>query len=941
MSNNKKNNDYSHTLNLPSSKFPMRGNLAKREPIWLKEWIQNDVYRKIRKECSDKPKFVLHDGPPYANGEIHIGHAVNKILKDIIVKTKTLSGYNSPYVPGWDCHGMPIEIQIEKIYKKKLSPVEVMRLSRNYAKEQINKQKSDFVRLGILGDWENPYLTMDSEIESAETRALAQIYKKGFMYRGVKPVNWCFDCRSALAEAEIEYSEKFGFAVFVLFPMLKSQLSNLKKLSGIPSLSENGGAIIWTTTPWTIPANQALNINPEAEYGIFEAFDNRYKNDWLIFATNLEKKIKEKISYVGKCIAKIPGRKFRDIKFSHPLSKLGGAYDRESICINAEYVDIESGTGVVHCAPAHGLDDFVSYTENNLVNQPILNLVNETGHFHQNVDRFHGLKIWDANKKILEALNECNVLLVTEKINHSTMHCWRHKSPTIYRATEQWFISMDTTADKNNSLRETALAEIEKVTFIPEWGKNRLKSMIEKRPDWTISRQRYWGVPIPFTFEKSLNEETKTKIFPHFEEAEKLINKSGIEGWQEFNPRYLSGTEKRYEKSIDTLDVWFDSGTTHYSVLNGTHKSILTFPADLYLEGSDQHRGWFHSSLLTSCMLNGKAPYKALLTHGFVVDGNGKKMSKSQGNVISPQEICNKYGADILRLWTASTDYSGELNISETIIQRVIESYRRIRNTLSFLIGNLSDYDHASSPEPALDPLDNYILHVTKSIQDSIISDFEKYSFHTGVSKIIQFCSEDLSAFYLDIRKDCLYISEKNSEERKAAQFTLWHILNSLIKLLTPILSFTSYEAWLCIQESSNSKSNLFSEEYHHIPGQVASQKSSEKWAWFRNLRGQVLKEIETKREKGIIGSSLEAEVLIETDSFANNKLSSLGVDLKTLFITSDVEIIANKSELKITVKKSQHQKCQRCWHRCSTVTSIKTETSLCARCKLVIDKLS
>ena len=944
MSKNKKVNDYSHTLNLPSSKFPMRGNLAKREPVWLEEWLKNDFYGLTRKELSGRPKFILHDGPPYANGEIHIGHAVNKILKDIIIKTKTLAGFNAPYVPGWDCHGMPIEIQIEKTYGKNLSPIEVMQLSRDYAKQQIAKQKTDFVRLGVLGDWENAYLTMDSKIESSETRALAEIYKKGFMYRGIKPVNWCFDCKSALAEAEIEYADKDAFAILVLFPIQEKELDNLKKLFGISDLSNNGGAVAWTTTPWTIPANQALNVNPSAEYAIFKTHANPHNIDWLILATNLRDKLREKIPYIGEPIGKVSGKKLKNLNFLHPMRKLGGSYDREAVCIDAEYVDLESGTGVVHCAPAHGLDDFISYKDGGFSNLPILNLVSETGFFHEHVEKFAGLKIWDANKRILETLEECNTLLDVEKINHSTMHCWRHKSATIYKATEQWFISMDKKSENNVSLRETALQEIEKVTFIPAWGKNRLTSMIEKRPDWTISRQRYWGVPIPFTFEKVSSKKGGSEAVPHFDEAEKLINKFGIEGWHDFKPEQLSSEDGQWEKSIDTLDVWFDSGTTQYSVLQGTHKDILSFPADLYLEGSDQHRGWFHSSLLTSCMLNGKAPYKALLTHGFVVDGHGKKMSKSQGNVISPQEICNKYGADILRLWTASTDYSGELNISETIIQRTIESYRRIRNTLSFLIGNISDYNHNDASPPTLDPLDKYILHTTKVTQEAIISDFESYSFHKAISKLIQFCTDDLSAFYLDIRKDCLYISEKNSSERRAVQFTLWHILNSLIKLLTPILSFTSYEAWRCIQEASKNKLNLFSEKFHDIPGSQQSHEFLENWTWFREFRSQILKEIEIKREKGLIGSSLEAEVLIETDSSTGKKLLSLEVDLKTLFITSDVVLNIQKiDEYKLIVKvnKSQHHKCERCWHRCSSVSNIDSSPSLCSRCKLLVDSPS
>ena len=934
-----KSKNFSKTLNLPLSKFPMRGNLAQREPSWIQTWQKEGLYKKIREDCRGRPKFVLHDGPPYANGDIHIGHAVNKILKDIIIKHKTLSGYDAPYVPGWDCHGMPIEIQIEKKYGKDLAPLKILELSRQYAEKQVIGQMSDFQRLGVLGDWENPYLSMEKGFEASEIRALEKIYKKDLMYRGIKPVNWCFDCKSALAEAEIEYIDKITSAVLVYFPYSGRSLEQLKKVFSVNSLPDNGGVVIWTTTPWTIPSNQALNVNPTAEYSLYSTKQNKFNVDWLILAKDLDSSIKTKLNFIDNELGSTEGKKLESLYFYHPLKSLGGSLKRESPIITGDYVDISAGTGIVHCAPSHGMDDFISFKEAGFSHTDIKNLVREDGTYEENLEYFGGLHIWKANEQIVSTLRDFNCLIGVESLKHSTMHCWRHKTPTIYRATNQWFIAMDRTIDKNGTLREVALKEIEKTKFFPKWGESRLKSMIEKRPDWTISRQRNWGVPIPFLYKKLRTEETE-EIIPYFEKTAKLVGKFGIEAWHKESLENENSGSGSLKKSSDTLDVWFDSGTTHFSVLTGDRSEELSFPADLYLEGSDQHRGWFHSSLLTSCMIHGKAPYKALLTHGFVVDGSGKKMSKSQGNIIKPQEICNKFSADILRLWVASTDYSGELNISETILKRIVESYRRIRNTLTFLIGNLHDYNFKNSPNIKLQPIDEYILCSLSDVQKDVILHYEKYQFHHAISSIVNFCSDDLSSFYLDIQKDCLYASMKTSPQRLSSQYAIWNILHSLIKLITPVLSFTAYEAWVSVSDKNEqNKEKLFTQPFHKIEEIEKHDELINNWEWFKSFRGDILKLIEDERARGNLGSSLEATVNISASIDVITKLKSLNMKLSDLFITSDVNFTETKGESIITISKSENVKCERCWKRCKTVLKIK-DSDLCSRCRNVLEEL-
>src|SRR2546426_10020901 len=648
--------DYKDTLNLPETPFPMRGDLAKREPHWVKEWQEKGIYRRLRAIAMGRPRFVLHDGPPYANADIHIGTAVNKILKDIVVKSKTLAGFDAPYVPGWDCHGMPIEVQIEKKYGKNLPPEETLRLCRAFALGQIENQKKDFERLGVMGDWEHPYLTMSYGNEADEIRVLGKLLAKGYIYRGLKPVNWCFDCGSALAEAEVEYEERKDPAIDVGFPFLENE--KIAKAFGLPRLpADKGYAVIWTTTPWTLPGNQALNVHPELTYNLVET-----EKGLLILAAELQEACLKRYQLAGKTLASCKGKALEHLRFRHPF------YDREAPIYLGEYVTLDSGTGIVHSAPAYGVEDFESCRRYGMRDEDILAPVMGDGRFVASLPLFGGMTIWEANPKIVQELRKRNVLFHHETYLHSYMHCWRHRTPVILRATTQWFAAMDKEVG-GETLRATALRGIEQTEFFPPWGKARLQGMIANRPDWTLSRQRQWGVPMPFF----LHRETG-RLHPRtpglLEEVARRVERAGIEAWQSVRGGELIGAEAaQYEKSRDTLDVWFDSGSTHYTVLRGSHQEETGFPAHLYLEGSDQHRGWFHSSLLVACMLDGIPPYKALLTHGFVVDGEGRKMSKSKGNVIAPQEVSHTLGAEILRLWVASTDYSGELFISNEILK--------------------------------------------------------------------------------------------------------------------------------------------------------------------------------------------------------------------------------------------------------------------------------
>ncbi|NEN76373.1 isoleucine--tRNA ligase [Pelistega sp. NLN82] len=940
--------DYKDTLNLPETNFPMRGNLPKREPQWVAQWEENKVYEAIRAASKGRPKFILHDGPPYANGDIHIGHAINKILKDIIIKSRGMSGFDAPYVPGWDCHGMPIEIQIEKQYGKHLPVAEVQAKARAYAYEQVERQRKDFKRLGVLGDWSNPYLTMNYSNEANEIRALSGLIDKGYIFRGLKPVNWCFDCQSALAEAEVEYKDKEDPAIDVAFTF--AEKDKLAQAFGLDKV-EDGAIVIWTTTPWTVPSNQALNAHPDLDYVLVELNEALPTGKLLLLAKDRYQACLEQWKLEGKVIATTKGEKLAGIQFHHPLSKANEGYARLSPIFLADYVTIDAGTGIVHSAPAYGVEDFLSCKTNGIHDDQIINPVMGNGQYASSLPLFGGLSIWEANPKIIEALKLAGTLLQVKNLKHSYMHCWRHKTPVIYRATSQWFAGMDVKPnDGSGTLREKALKAVDETSFFPSWGRARLHAMISNRPDWTLSRQRQWGVPMAFFVHKETGE-LHPRTTELLEQIAQRVEKEGIEAWQKIEPSDLLPAEEAavYEKNRDTLDVWFDSGATHYTVMGGkdhacqgSHSDILAWPADLYLEGSDQHRGWFHSSLLTSSMLFGQAPYKALLTHGFVVDGEGRKMSKSLGNVIAPQKVSDTLGAEIIRLWTASTDYSGELSISDQILKRVVESYRRIRNTLYFLLGNLSDFDASKDliPVEKLLEVDQFALVFTKAMQDQVLANYEKFEFHPAVSRLQIFCSEDLGAFYLDILKDRLYTSGKDSLARRSAQTALYYITMTMVKLIAPILSFTAEEAWGEMRQTFLKNTPLahtitiFTELFEQVPNIVNADSLENKWRRILTIRALLNKELENKRSEGLIGSSLQAEVQITVNAEDMAILSSLGEDLRFVFIVSKVTLKqADTTEPLFEVIASAEKKCDRCWHYTADVGHNHEHPDICGRC--------
>ncbi|TAM04770.1 MAG: isoleucine--tRNA ligase [Paraburkholderia sp.] len=918
-----------YPVNLLDTPFPMRGDLPKREPQWVKEWQDREIYQKIRAASKGRKKFILHDGPPYANGDIHLGHAVNKILKDMIVKARNLAGYDAVYVPGWDCHGMPIEIQIEKQFGKSLPATEVMQKARAYAAGQIETQKAGFRRLGVLGDWDNPYKTMNFANEAGEIRALAKILEKGYVFRGLKPVNWCFDCGSALAEAEVEYKDKTDPTIDVMFPF--AQPAETAAAFGLAALPrEEGGVVIWTTTPWTIPANQALNVHPEVIYALVDT-----QRGLLILAEERVEACMKDFELDGRVIATAPGAKLAHLRFHHPLAVAHPGYKRTSPIYPGDYVTTDTGTGIVHSAPAYGVEDFASCKAHNMADSDIISPVMGDGRYIESLPLFGGLAIWAANPKIVEALDNAGTLLRSEKYLHSYMHCWRHKTPIIYRATSQWFAGMDVKPnDGSKTLRETALEGIEATAFYPSWGKQRLYAMIANRPDWTLSRQRQWGVPMAFFVHKETGE-LHPRTLELLEEVARRVEKSGIEAWQALDPRELIGDDANlYEKNRDTLDVWFDSGTTHWHVLRGSHEDDLQFPADLYLEGSDQHRGWFHSSLLTASMLDGRPPYNALLTHGFTVDGEGRKMSKSLGNGVDPHEVANRLGAEIIRLWIASTDYSGELAISEEILKRVTEGYRRIRNTLRFLLSNLSDFEFDKHALPAAEwlEIDRYAVALTHTLQNDVLAHYDRYEFHPVVAKLQTFCSEDLGGFYLDVLKDRLYTSAVDSKARRAAQTALHHITHSLLRILAPFLSFTAEEAWKVFQPHTET---IFTETFHAFPDIEQAEALIARWTLLREVRGNVTKALEEARVANAIGSSLQAEVRILASGARYDALALLGDDLKFVLITSAAEVVKVESEADegVEVITSKYLKCERCWHYREDVGTNAEHPGLCGRC--------
>jgi len=926
-----------YPVNMTETPFPMRGDLAKREPQWVKEWQEKQIYQRIRKAAKGRPSFVLHDGPPYANGEIHLGHAVNKILKDMIVKARTLAGFDAPYVPGWDCHGMPIEIQIEKMFGKHLPVAEVQSKARTYADSQIEKQKIDFKRLGVLGEWDNPYKTMAFGNEADEIRALGTILDKGYVYRGLKPVNWCFDCGSALAEAEVEYQDKRDPSIDVGFPFL--QHDKIAAAFGLDKLPlQHGYCVIWTTTPWTIPSNQALNMHPEITYALVQTVRDGVPT-LLILAKDLVETCLKNYGLEGQILATCLGSALSLIEFKHPLATLDPGYDRVSPVYLGEYVTIDSGTGVVHSAPAYGIEDYNSCKAHGMKDDDIISPVMGDGKYASWLPFFGGMTIWEASKPICDKLKEAGTLFKLVMFEHSYMHCWRHKTPIVYRATSQWFARMDVTPkDGGPTLRETALAGVEATQFFPSWGKARLEGMIANRPDWTLSRQRQWGVPMAFFLHKETGQ-----LHPRTSELLELIaqrvEKEGIEAWQSIEPADLLGDEANmYVKNRDTLDVWFDSGCTHQTVLRGSHPA--SFPADLYLEGSDQHRGWFHSSLLTSSMLNGRAPYKALLTHGFVVDGEGRKMSKSLGNGVEPQTIFNTLGADILRLWVASSDYTSEITISDEILKRVTESYRRIRNTLRFLLANTSDFDANKDMVAVADMLeiDRYAVANMQALQSDVLAHFEQFEFHPVIAKLQSFCSEDLGGFYLDILKDRLYTSGTNSHARRSAQSALWHITQSLLRLMAPTLSFTAEEAWKFFASGDEFKASdetIFTQLFYVLPEVADAESLLAKYSELRTIRTDVTKQLEEVRVSGAIGASLQADLTLRATQPKYTLLTSLGDDLKFIFITSSakVALVNSTEEEGVAVTASTEKKCERCWHYRADVGINPAHPGLCKRC--------
>jgi isoleucyl-tRNA synthetase len=931
--------NYRATLNMPDTAFAMRGDLPKREPAWAKAWSDEGMYKKLRVARQGAPLFVLHDGPPYANGKLHIGHALNKVLKDMIVKSKQLAGFDAQYIPGWDCHGLPIENAIEKLHGRKLSRDDMQAKSRAFATEQIDQQREDFKRLGVLGDWDRPYRTMDFANEAGEIRAFKRVIERGFVYRGLKPVYWCFDCGSSLAEFEIEYADKKSDTLDVAFEAAdNAALAKAFGLSALPDTSKSAFAVIWTTTAWTLPANQALNVNPELVYALVNT-----DKGMLVLAESLVEKCLERYKLEGHVVATTTGEKLGGLNFKHPLYDVHAGYKRLSPVYVADYVSAQDGSGIVHSSPAYGVDDFNSCVANGLAYDDILNPVQGNGSYAEDLPLFGGMNIWKACPRIIEVLGESHRLMATYGITHSYPHCWRHKTPVIYRAAAQWFVRMDEgpgvfTKDKaSKTLRQLALDAIDQTNFYPENGKTRLRDMIANRPDWCISRQRSWGVPVPFFLHKDSGE-LHPRTMEILDQAANIVEKGGIEAWSRATAEEILGASDapNYTKSTDILEVWFDSGSTFQHVLRGSHKDAYDRApfhdagpeADLYLEGHDQHRGWFHSSLLLGCALYDRAPYKGLLTHGFATDGQGRKMSKSLGNVVAPQEITDKMGAEIVRLWVASTDYSGDLNIDDKILARVVDAYRRIRNTLRFLLANVSDFDPAKDAVSDADLLeiDRFALSRAAQMQADILAHFKVYEFHPVVSKLQIYCSEDLGAFYLDVLKDRLYTNAPKSLARRSAQTVLYRITHAMLRLMAPFLSFTAEEAW----QAFGSSESIFMETYSDLG--TPNEALLAKWTRIREIRDQVNKDIETLRADGKVGASLQASVNLQVAPEDHALLASLGNDLKFVFITSHI-ILAAGSEMLAKVSVSQDTKCERCWHYAPDVGVNPAHPTLCGRC--------
>ena len=913
--------DYKKTLNLPSTGFAMKGNLAQREPEQLKKWQTAALYEQIRDAAKDCPKFILHDGPPYANGEIHIGHAVNKVLKDFILKSKTLSGFDAPYVPGWDCHGLPIELQVEKKIGKagaKVSPHVFRNACREYAAKQVEIQKEAFVRLGIFGDWQNPYLTMDFAFEADIVRSLGKIVANGHIVKGAKPVHWCTDCGSALAEAEVEHEDKHSPAIDVRFAAVDSAefLLNFSSSQGHGKVS----VVIWTTTPWTLPANQAVALNPELTYVLVQHRDER-----LVLAQDLVESAMLRYGNLDYTIlAECEGLALENQLLQHPF------YARHVPIVLGDHVTTDAGTGAVHTAPAHGQEDYIV---GRVYDLPVDCPVGGDGVFLSTTEIFAGEHVFKANAHVLDVLHERGALVHQQTILHSYPHCWRHHTPIIFRATPQWFISMN-----QKQLREQALAEVKKVAWLPEWGQARIESMMENRPDWCISRQRTWGVPIAFFVHKETGE-LHPRTAELIEQVAQRIEKSGIDAWFDATAAEFLGDEASdYDKMTDTLDVWFDSGVTHAAVLN--RREQLQFPADLYLEGSDQHRGWFQSSLLASVAMNGVAPYKTVLTHGFTVDAKGEKMSKSKGNVIPPQSVMKSLGADVLRLWIASTDYRGEMRVSDEILERTSDGYRRLRNTARFLLSNLNDFNPTEDlvETAKLLPLDRWVLDSALTLQNEVKAAYENYQFQTVFQKVHHFCVIDLGSFYLDIIKDRQYTAKTDGLARRSAQTAMFHVLESLTRWLAPILSYTAEEIWQHLPAVGNRPESVFLTTWYEDLTALDSDAefNHDFWQTVMTVRSEVSQALEHSRTTKEIGSSLAANVELECDAKTFETLDKLGDELRFVFITSDAKITKSDGadyQVKIKVTPSTEQKCVRCWHQRSDVGSHAEHPELCGRC--------
>ncbi len=923
--------DYKHTLNLPETAFPMRGNLAKREPEMLKRWQDLDVYGNLRAQRAGRDKFILHDGPPYANGSIHIGHAVNKILKDMIVKSRGFMGFDAPYVPGWDCHGLPIEHKVEQEIGKagvKVDYKTFRQACRDYARKQIDGQKADFIRLGVMGDWDKPYLTMDPKVEAGIVRALGKIVAKGHLVRGYKPVYWSVVGQSALAEAEVEYQDKTSTQIDVRFTV--ADQARVLSVFGTEQGEGEVSVVIWTTTPWTIPANQAVSLNADLEYALVQ-LDVGQGPERMVLAADMLDGIMARWGIDSyQVLARAQGAQLEHLPLQHPF------YDKQVPVILGDHVSTDAGTGAVHTAPDHGLEDF---EVGKVYGIGTLNLVQADGTYTSAAGEFAGIHVYKADGPVCSALEREGKLVRSEQFRHSYPHCWRTKTPLIYRATPQWFISMD-----KCNLRDDALEAIKGVRWVPSWGQNRIEAMFEQSPDWCISRQRTWGVPITLFIHKE-TQELHPNTLALIEKAAERIEVDGIDAWYDLDPSELLGEDAdQYEKVLDTLDVWFDSGVTHESVLR-PRPELGQFPADLYLEGSDQHRGWFQSSLKTSIAMNGVAPYRQVLTHGFTVDGNGRKMSKSLGNVIAPQEVMNELGADILRLWVAATDYSGEMTVSKDILRQTADGYRRIRNTARFLLSNLNGFDpeqHLVDPEQMI-ALDRWMVDKTLALQNELIDDYENYAFLRIYQKIYQFCEATLGGFYLDIIKDRQYTTQADSLARRSCQTAMYHVIEALVRWIAPILSFTADEIW------------------QHLPGQRGDTVFYETWYdrltalpddfelgrdYWRDIyrvKEAVNKCLEEARARGEIKGSLSAEVTLYCEGDLAARLQRLGEELRFVLITSEATVRpvseAGGAEqtavegLMVRVTPTQHAKCERCWHHREDVGQNRAYEDLCGRC--------